>query len=63
MQGHNSINLCPAEMIQAVQYYLDNVLLKTKAKVTEIKQIADRSGRFEIKLVPPTETEDGRDQT
>lgn len=36
MQGNNSLNLCTAEMIAAVQYYFENVLFKVAPKVTRI---------------------------
>ncbi len=42
MQGHNSINLCPAEMVRAMQHYFDTVALKEKVKVTDVAE--DRGG-------------------
>ena len=37
MYGNNSIELCGAQVIKALEYYLNEVVMKTPVKVTNVK--------------------------
>jgi hypothetical protein len=54
MKGNNEIRLSQAEMQAAVQYYLDNVLLKAKVKVTSVSHTS--GGYFCIMVKEVDET-------
>lgn len=63
MKGHNKIRLCKAEMNEAIQHYLDNVVFSEKYKVivddvSAIKDSPLKSGDlFEISLIGVMEDE------
>lgn len=38
MQGNNELILCEAEMIKALQLYVDHLMRESEVKVTSVKQ-------------------------
>lgn len=61
MKGNNSLIFCHAEMITAMQHYLDTVLFKTQnqARVCGVKlhTHSEYSNLFEIILAEPPKEE------
>ena len=59
MKGKNELQLCPAEMMRAVEYYLNEVQFKEPVKITEIEQHGSASHDFwfKITIVEQTKTE------
>lgn len=55
MTGRNEIHFCKAEMIAAMEHYLNTVLLKEKVvidNVKEIREITGNSTAFVISIQP-----------
>lgn len=52
MVGQNELTLCHDEMVAAVQYYLNNVLMKVPVEVLSVERINAVSGnnQFRIRL-------------
>lgn len=51
MEGYNEIILCKKEMINAMQYYFDNVLLKdNKYEITDIVYMSNGEYAYSFKI-------------
>ncbi len=51
MDGKNELRLCPGEMINAMQLYVDNLMPnKREICVRSVKQIRDTCGTFIIEI-------------
>jgi hypothetical protein len=50
MRGHNTIKVNTATAIEAFEYYLNNVVLSRKVKVTSIDKTSTYEGLFEVSV-------------
>ena len=57
MKGRNELNLCPHEMMRAIEFYLNEVQFKEQVKVVKIEQKND--SYFQVSLVEAKEEGDG----
>jgi hypothetical protein len=55
MEGNNEIRLCKADMIRAVEYWLNEVLLRDEVQVVDVKELTNDSV-FSIRVKTPERT-------
>lgn len=59
MIGNNTFVINQNEMNAAIEYYLNNVILKTPCKVTNVKYVTTNGYVFEVSLAPQKEETTG----
>lgn len=51
MQGHNELRLCKADLMRAIEYWLNEEVLREEVEVADVKELAS-DGTFVVKLKP-----------